>query len=72
MADDAVSWWVEDFEGNVAAAQARMRRELTPKQIERMMEKLRKLEEQELRGWPTMRQQVAPSGRRQNGDEEVP
>jgi hypothetical protein len=52
------SWWVEDFEGGLRAAQHRMKIELSAKQVERVMERIQKLEEQELRGEATLRNPV--------------
>jgi hypothetical protein len=54
------SWWVEDFDGRLRAEQARMKRELAPAQLERVYERLRRLEERELRGLITERCEVAP------------
>jgi hypothetical protein len=54
------SWWTEKFAERLAEEQARMKRELTPRQVERVLEKQRRLEEKELRGFSTLRNAVAP------------
>lgn len=54
------SWWVEDFQGRLVQEQARMKRELEPRSLKRVFEKLQKLEQQELYGLATDRNPVAP------------
>lgn len=59
---ESVSWWAEDFEKRLPVEQARMKRELTPKATERVLETLRKVEEAELRGEATLRNSVVAKG----------
>lgn len=55
------SWWITDFEGQKAQAQARMRVEQKPPLVEKALEELLNMEEAELRGLPTPRYPLTPS-----------
>jgi hypothetical protein len=51
----STSWWVEDFEGRKDAEQQRMRRELPPEPVQRALDAVTWLEQQELLGRATER-----------------